>query len=661
MKSIIVGILCVLVGLFVHAQEIVMITQPAANKVGIQDAFEVKYIIKNAAQVENFNLPDLRDFQVLSGPSQMTSTSIINGERSVSFELTYVFRAKRKGQLVIPGGIATSRGREYKSNNVTIEVIDGSVRSQQQQRQRRDPFDDPFFQDPFGDDMFADMQKQHQQMMKRLQQGMQGQMPQGQMIPQSRLPNNRAPEIISKQDIAQNLFIKVDVDKTNVTLGEQITATYKLYARMPMEVNLTKLPSLVGFWSQDFKIPQPPKPTREVIGGKEYQVFEIKRTALFPTQTGTLELDAAEAEGMAQLIVPKKVKQDNPFDRFFGRNGQEQYVTTYEYEETPVKLRSSPIKIQVTDLPTANKPSSFNGAVGQYTIESNIDKTELTTDDNAIITLRVSGSGNLKLIGTPALKIPDDIDTFDPTANDTITNTNDIIAGYKTFTYTLAPQIAGTFTIPPAAFSYYDPILKTYKTLNTPSYTLHVKPGKNTRYTADNRLPKDIHDIHSKALNIQKESKSITLPTHPLFWSGFALPFLAYLGFIFVRRKEDELRSNATLFKNKKANKIALKRLATAEKFLKTSAQGPFYEETSKAVWLYLSDKLSIPLSVLSKEVAEEKMTEKKITSDLQAELFRITKECEMALYSPESGSMKMHQTYSDTLKLIGKLEDHLS
>ena len=135
MKSIIVGILCVLVGSWVHAQEIVMITQPAANKVGIQDAFEVKYIIKNAAQVENFNLPDLRDFQVLSGPSQMTSTSIINGERSVSFELTYVFRAKRKGQLVIPGGIATSRGREYKSNNVNIEVIEGSVRSQQPQRQ----------------------------------------------------------------------------------------------------------------------------------------------------------------------------------------------------------------------------------------------------------------------------------------------------------------------------------------------------------------------------------------------------------------------------------------------------------------------------------------------------------------------------------------------
>jgi len=212
-----------------------------------------------------------------------------------------------------------------------------------------------------------------------------------------------------------------------------------------------------------------------------------------------------------------------------------------------------------------------------------------------------------------------------------------------------------------AAFSYYDPILKTYKTLNTPSYTLHVKPGKNTRYTADNRLPKDIHDIHSKALNIQKESKPVSLPKHPLFWSGFALPFLAYLGFIFVRRKEDELRSNTTLFKNKKANKIALKRLTTAEKFLKTSAQGPFYEETSKAVWLYLSDKLSIPLSVLSKEVAEEKMTEKKISVDLQSELFRITQECEMALYSPESGSMKMHQTYSDTLKLIGKLEDHLS
>lgn len=653
MKSIVAGILILFIGGLVKAQEIVMITQPAAMKVGTQDAFELKYIIKNAAQVEDFRLPEMRDIQILSGPSRMTSTSIINGERSVSFELTYVCKAKRKGTVTIAGGVATSRGREYKSNNVNIEVIEGTVRTQQQQRQS--PFDDPFFQDPFGDDIFADLQKQHQQMMQMLQ-GRSGQM-MPQQMPQQR---QQAPEMIGKEDIAKNLFIKVDVDKTNVTLGEQITATYKLYARMPMEVNLTKLPSLIGFWSQDYKIPQPPKPTREVVNGKEYQVFEIKKTALFPTQTGQLELDPAEAEGVAQILVPKKVKQDNPFDHFFGRGGGDQYVTTYAYEETPVKLRSSGIKIQVNDIP-GTKPSSFDGAIGRYTIESNIDKTELTTDDNATITLRVSGSGNLKLIGTPVIKFPEDIDAFDPKIEDTISNTNNTIAGYKTFTYSFAPRIAGKFTIPPTEFSYYDPNTKQFNTLTTPSYTIHVKPGKNDNHISDNRLPRDIHDIHAKSKSFSKQQSSISLPQSPLYWGGFALPLLAYLGFIFIRKREDDLRSDSALFKNKKANKIALKRLATAEKYLKTNSQSAFYEETSKAVWLYLSDKLSIPLSTLSKEVAVQKLADKKIPDDLQFELFRITQECEMALYAPDRGSMKMHQTYSDAFKLIGKLEDQLA
>ncbi|MBK8145963.1 MAG: hypothetical protein IPK62_13740 [Bacteroidetes bacterium] len=136
---------------------------------------------------------------------------------------------------------------------------------------------------------------------------------------------------------------------------------------------------------------------------------------------------------------------------------------------------------------------------------------------------------------------------------------------------------------------------------------------------------------------------------------------LAYLGLLAFRKKEDKLQENVVLFKNKKANKIALKRLETAERYLKMSAQNSFYEETSKAVWLYLSDKLGIPLSTLSKEVAIQKLGEKKVSPVLQEELFRVTDECEMALYAPETGSMRMHQTYSDAYKLIGKLEDELS
>jgi hypothetical protein len=263
------------------------------------------------------------------------------------------------------------------------------------------------------------------------------------------------------------------------------------------------------------------------------------------------------------------------------------------------------------------------------------------------------------MIGTPKINFPEELDAFDPKIEDTVTNTNDVIAGYKTFTYSFTPRSTGTIVIPSTEFSYYDPIIKEYKTLSTPSYTLHVKQGKEDKSTA-HRLPKDIHDINTSSKNIAKKYSS-NLISNPIYWAGFGIPLLAYFSLVFFKRKEDQLQSNRVLFKNKRANKIALKRLITAETYLKQTAQSAFYEETSKAVWLYLSDKLNIPLANLSKEVASKKMLEKNVSSDLQIELFRITNECEMALYSPDSGTLKMHQTYSDAFKLIGKLENELS
>lgn len=670
MKVIFTSLLLLISGVNIFAQEIEFQVVPAANKVGIQDAFQVSYVIKNANRAQSFTLSDVKDVQVLGGPSQSTNMTIMNGERSVNLEITYLFKARRKGTIAMPVGIISIDGREFKSAKVSIQAVEGTVRSQPQKRSQNQ-FDDPFFnQDPFGDDLFAAMQKQHQQMMQMMQRN--GGM--GQAIPRQRNQQRAAPSQaeITRENLNNNLFIKVNVDKTNITVGEQVTASYKLYTRVPMEINLTKLPSLIGFWSQDFKLPQIPKPKMEIVNGKEYQVFEIKRTALFPTQAGTLELDPAEANGTARILKPKRIRQENPFgdeefmNQFFGSmmmsdpDFDERYLTTYDYEDVQVSLKSTPVKISVNALSENNRPASFSGAIGTYNIESNIDKTELTTDDVANITFKISGTGNLKLINAPVINFPQEMNAFDVQQKDTITNTNNIIAGFKNFTYTFAPQSTGNFTIPSTDFSYYDPELKQYKTLTTPAYTLHVKPGKGDDNATANRLPHDIHDIQTVNSKIEKATP-IDLAGSPLYWSGFALPMLAYIGLLAFKRKEDKLQENMVLFKNKKANKIALKRLETAEKYLKLSAQNSFYEETSKAVWLYLSDKLAIPLSNLSKEVAAQKLKEKNISDSLKEELFRVTNECEMALYAPETGSMRMHQTYSDAYKLIGKLEDGLS
>ena len=178
-----------------------------------------------------------------------------------------------------------------------------------------------------------------------------------------------------KKKIDENLFIRVEADKTNVKLGEQIIVYYKLYSRIQMEVNLTKLPSLSNFWSQDFEIPYPPTPTREIKDGKEYQVFVIKKSALFPTQTGALTLDEAEAKGVAR--IKSAGNKQHSIDDIFESDIMDLsdfFFNNDNFKDVPVVLKSKPVTIQVSDFENTQKPVSFKGAIGKYNLESNLDK-----------------------------------------------------------------------------------------------------------------------------------------------------------------------------------------------------------------------------------------------------------------------------------------------
>lgn len=652
------------------AQEVVFKTQVPVDKMGTEDVIQIRYELQNVQSIDQFNLQGLSDFEIVGGPSQGQNISMVDGEVSMSISVTYAFKPKRSGNLNFPVGVATMRAKKFKSNQANIVVVKGSLAPKQRRR----------VQDPFLDsDPFEELMRQQQQMAQQRrawiqqQRSAQGQQRQ-QRINQS---GSRPNEKVTRQNLNKNIFIKVTVDKTEARVGEQITAYYKLYTRIPMEVNLTKLPDLNNFWTQDFEIPSPPKPRREILDGVEYQVFTIKKSALFPTRTGELLLDPAEGEGTARLIKEVKVKRRNPLadifedDPFFSQGFgsllmddpmfNDGFFNTYQYEDVPVKLKSAPVKIIVDSALAENKPSSYAGAVGQYKLESKINGAELTTDDVATLTLTIRGSGNLKLITPPELNLADNVEQFDPLEYDSITSKkNDKISGYKTIKYRFTPQAAGKLRIPAIEFTYYNPETKSYETSSTPEYTLTVKPGKNPVASNKVKLPSDIHDIADERTRLFEDTNFL-LPKTIGYWSAFLLPTFGFLFLIgFQRRRENE-RGNVVAFKNKRANKVALKRLANAEKHLKAAEQMKFFEETSKAVWLYVSDKLNIPLASLSKEMAASLLQQKGVSQSLIDETFLITDECELALYTPDSGNLKMNQIYSDSLILIGKLEDKLS
>lgn len=637
------------------AQNISFVAKTSTNKVGVKDQLQVNYTITNA-KLKSISRPNFSDFDLLGGPYQSSSSQFIMSgnttEQTSSVTVSYIVRPKHTGNLVIPPLQATdANGHSYQSNAITIQVVPGSI-AMQQPRQR-DPYDDPNY-DPFA----AMVMRQRQMLQQQLQQQQQYQQPQ--MDPAD-----------EQKTVSKDLFIKVTVDKSKVHVGEQVTASYKLYSCIPMQVGISKLPSLNGFWTQDFEIPKVPKPTEEIINGKKYQVFLLKKSALFPQQTGTLELDPAEADGVARII--QRIRERNPLadmlddprfqgmgsllmsDPFFN-NG---FFNSMAYRDVQVHLKSTPVKITVTPLPEKDKPADFSGAVGNFSISGNISKQNFTTDDAVTYTIKITGSGNLKLIEAPKLNLPNGLDTYDPVIVDTITGRSTTISGSKIITYTITPHTPGDYTIPSVPFSYYNPQSGNYVSTTTVPLKIHVSQGKH--YTPSNNSTsialKDIHDITTQPLKkLSYNSKPLLLS--PVYWSMYALPFFAFIGIIVWKRREEELAQNTVLLRNRRANKIALKRLTTAQKLLQQNAQKPFYEEVSKAIWLYLSDKLNIPLSSLSRESAEIALSKHNVPDSLRLKMEHVITECETSLYAQTGGSKQMQQTYREAIDVISKLEE---
>lgn len=637
-----------IVGVFrTHAQDVVFSAAASAGKIGIEDQVQVQYTIRDAQDLQSLGPRQeiTNDFHIVGGPYQSSGTnvSIVNGKmtQSQSLTVTYILQPKRKGKLTIPAAIARdAKGDSYQSNALSLEVVDGSL-AQQRQQQRG--------YDPFSDDPFEAIMRQRQRQMQAMQQQRQQQRP-------------AEPEA-ANVNLDKDLFIKVVVDKSKVYVGEQITASYKLYARLPMNVAISKLPSLNGFWTQDFEMPGGKiTPVEEIVNGQRYQVFTLKKSALFPQQTGTLELDPAEAEGVARIV--QKTKQRDPFfddpffnsffmddpfaDEFFGRTA---------YRDVKVKLKSKPVKIEVLPVPETGKPESYTGAVGNFTVTTSLDKTIITTDDVANFKLIINGSGNIKLIEAPMLKLPNGLSAYDPVVLDTITGRTTTISGSKTITYPISPRTPGDYNIPAISFTYLNPQSGKYITINTNPVKLQVKPGDN--YTAGNTRTArtDIHNISTKAID-KLETQPKPLILSPGYWSAYALPVLAFLGLLVWRRREEELSKDSVLLRNRRASKVALKRLSTAQKLLQKNERTPFYEEISKAIWLYLSDKLSIPLSSLSKENVWDALNSRDINTQLQHELEKVMTECETALYAGTGGTQQMNNTYHEAVSIISKLEE---
>lgn len=599
---------------FTEAQ--VKFSAHAPSSIGVNQQFQVNYTVENGS-ASAITKPSAPDFQIVGGPGQSQQVNFNNGRVSQSVTYSYVLQPKKEGTFKIGKVTATIEGTNVESNELTITVT-GPV--QQQAQQRRDPFD------PFGffdQDPFQDQQ-----------------------------PQQRQPSAADEKTLKENVYLRFVTDKNNVSIGERVTATVKLYFRADLGIGnngMPKAPTFDGFWSQDVQMPKETKVHREAVNGQQFNVADIQVFNLYPQRAGALKITPAEMEMIVQAPVGRS---------FFGT----------QYQNFKLKVESNSITVNVKDFPTAGKPANFNGAVGQLSYSAKISAPEGKTDNALTYSVKISGTGNLKTIELPKPEFPDGFEVFDPKIKEDVTSSAAGMSGSKQYDYLIIPRQPGDYKIPASSFSYFDPTAGKYFTLSSPELSLKItgQPSQNPNSGESVATSKeDVSALHSDIRFIKTQSGDLVKSSTPFFGSaGYAgllgAPVLLFIGLIFVKRKNEELAEDLVGAKRRRATKLAKKRLSAAEKHLSQNNKPAFYDEVSRAMWGYLGDKLNIDQSQLSKDNVEEKLLAKNVKPESVNKLKTLISTCEVALYAPSGAADEMKQNYNSAVALITDLEDEI-
>lgn len=591
--------------------EDVKITASAPSEIEVGDKFQVKFNV-NTTDFSDFNAPNFKGFEVLYGPSQSTSSSyqFINGRATSSSSVTYTYTllCEKAGTHTINSATVEADGKTVVSNELTIKVH------------------------PMGGGASSRSTNSR-----------------GTSVNQTTRPITTGGNIKTS-----DLFMTATANKTKVYEQEAIILTYKIYTL----VNLTqldgKLPSLDGFQIQEIPLPRTKQFQIEKYNGRNYRTVVWSQYLLFPQKSGKFVIPSITYEGIVQEVNPNI----DPIEAFFNGTGG-----VMDFKK---KLTTPQVAIDVLPLP--DKIDGFTGGVGKYSISSSINTLDLKANEAINLKLKVSGTGNMKLIGAPVVKFPADFEVYDPRITDDFSNTSAGLSGYREFEYLAVPRTPGKFTIPSVEFVYFDPSSKSYKTVSTESYTITVEKGVAT----EGKMVKDYTNNQREVTNIAtdiryiKRGKTVLHNEKDMFfgtaryWIWIVTILFIFVFAVILSNKLRKANINVAKSRGRKANKIAKKRLKLAERLLKEKKQAVFYEEVLKALWGYIADKLNMPFEQLNKDNIQTRLLQGGVEDALVDDFVKLLNRCEFARYAPNANGMTMDAIYESAVEIISKMEGQI-
>ena len=577
------------------AQAAVSFTVQAPRQVVEGNKFNVTFVLENA-EGSGFAAPEVSGATKIYGPALSTSysSSWINGKtsQSSSQEYTMIYKATHADKCTVGAASIVVGGQRMSTKPFTVEVLPpDQSASGAQQRQRS--------QVQYDDPM-----------------------------------TQSADKAVGSND----LFVRIEMSKPRVYEQQAVVCTIKLYTKYQVSQFMPTLqPSFDGFLIEEIPM-QPSLNNVEHVNGQNYMVAVLKKCLLYPQQSGQLTITS----GNYDVNVVQYENYRTPFG------------TMQQPVERQLKVKSNSATVNILPLPEP-RPASFTGAVGKFSVTTDLKPQSLKTYQAATYSYVIKGSGNIKYIKAPSVSFPSQFDVYDPKNNVAVNAGGGDMSGTVNIDYTFIPQFAGEFDIPASQFSYFDPDAGKYETVTIPARHLTVAKGEGAPSNHYRLKNMDIRHIKTGDLALKREHHYVV--ENWAYWLWYIVPLLLMAGLMVYYRKQLRERADVRLMRTKRANKVASRRLKVAQSLAASGDKTAFYAELLKAVWGYLSDKLSIPVSELSKDNIASELETYGVDEELRQQTLTLLDNAEFAQYAPELAHQDMNQMLDETARVIDSLE----
>ncbi|GAK60137.1 hypothetical protein U27_00028 [Candidatus Vecturithrix granuli] len=585
----------------VHAGVFTFKADVDKTRMAFEDVLVLSFIISGDNMVTDLRpeLPDLKkDFDVLRGPNQSSSISIINGKYTSSISYQYMLSPKNTGTLEIGSATLNYEGKTYTTDPIKVEVVKGAAPDQTPQ----------------------------------------GPSQQGQGSPQQ----TEQPEV----------FLKAEVDKETAYIGEQITVSFYLYTQVNISgYDISQQPQFTGFWVEELQTPSPPKLQYVALNGQQYGVALMKKTALFPTTSGEVTIDPLVMTLAVRTRSRARAWSNDPFnqlfdDPFFG--GTQEVIR-----------KTQPLVLKILPLPEENRPATFNGDVGSYSMSVTTSAQKVTQDEPITLTVKIQGSGNIKTIKEPVITLPEAFKRYDTQITENPFPLQEPLQGEKIFETVIIPSQDGEFQIAPVQFSYFDPQRQTYQTLHSEPIHLVVLPKAQAETPVERLITtkEEVKLLGQDIRFIKTNMPRLTDQRGSWHQSGMFLllhivPILAIIAAFGYKHYRDTYMRDERYVRQKRANKQSKTRLKTAGQLMQQGNSKAFYAEISNILRQYLGDKLNLPPAGISGEISQI-LIEQGLDEDSAQLLKNCLEQCDYARFAPIDASNKDMQTMLEHVEAI--------